>query len=65
MKVVEEQYIRRYIVIDKNCRLVLILLLLTTLMIIGFLIEFYNLKQFKKCYNNNFKSKYCEKFKNY
>ena len=36
-----------------------------TLIGIGFLIEYDDLYKFKKCYYNNFKLKYCEKYINY
>lgn len=51
--------------IDKRYLGVLFMLLGTALIVLGFLIEFYNLKQFKKCYNIEFNSTYCEKYKNY
>lgn len=49
---------------DRDYTLVLLLLTGTALVILGFLIEFYNLKKFEDCYKNNFNTKYCEKLKN-
>ena len=45
--------------------IILLLLCGTFLIIVGFLMEFYNLQQFKKCYYKEFKGEYCEKYKNY
>ena len=51
---------------DKNYLMVVLLMLLgITLIIVGFLIEFYNMKEFKKCYKIDFKSNCCARYINY
>ena len=34
-------------------------------LILVFLINYYDLSRFKKCYDNDFKLSYCHKYKNY
>lgn len=40
-----------------------IILIGATALILIFLINYYHLYQFRECYYNNFKDKYCEKYK--
>ena len=40
-------------------------LLGVALIILFFLINYYDLMRFRKCYDNDFKFHYCEKYKNY
>ena len=35
------------------------------LILLFFIINFYDLSKFKKCYDNDFNFHYCEKYKNY
>ena len=35
------------------------------MLILVFLINYYDLSRFKKCYDNDFRLGYCEKYKNY
>lgn len=50
-----------------NLKLIGWLLILIGWLLIGFgfLIDYNDLSKFKKCYDNSFKFKYCEKYINY
>lgn len=50
---------------EKEYKLVLLMLLAVTLIVVGFIIEFVNLYNFKRCYINDFNPKTCIKYKNY
>ena len=36
-----------------------------SIIMIAFIISYYNLSRFKRCYDNNFVFNYCSKYKNY
>lgn len=42
-----------------------IILFIFTCFIVIFIVDWYDLTRFKKCYDNDFKLGYCEKYKNY
>lgn len=49
---------------DENFIFVITLIAFLLLLLI-FLINYYDLTKFKKCYDNNFNYPWCEKYKNY
>lgn len=48
-----------------NKNLGFIILLGMVLIILFFLINYYDLMRFRKCYDNDFKLNYCTRYKNY
>mgnify|MGYP003296286345 CR=1 FL=1 len=42
-----------------------IILFIFTCIIVIFLVNYYDLYRFKKCYDNDFIMSYCQKYKNY
>lgn len=48
-----------------NKNLGFIILLGMVLIILFFLINYYDLKRFRKCYDNDFSLSYCNRYKNY
>ena len=42
-----------------------IMLTIVGIMMLLFIVSYYNLYRFKKCYDNNFSYKWCENYKNY
>lgn len=42
-----------------------IMLIAVGIMMLLFIVSYYNLYRFKKCYDNNFSFPYCENYKNY
>lgn len=42
-----------------------IMLIIVGIMMLLFIVSYYNLYRFKKCYDNNFSYKWCENYKNY
>lgn len=47
----------------KEYRILMLILIGTLLVIVGFIMEFCKLKEFQRCYYNDFKSKSCIKYK--
>lgn len=50
---------------NREYNILLLILLGFILIVIGFVIEFMNLYNFKRCYINDFEPKTCIKYKNY
>ena len=50
---------------NREYSILLVILVLFLLIVIGFIIEFINLYNFKRCYINDFESKTCIQYKNY
>lgn len=50
---------------SENIGILFIILCITSLIVLMFIISYYNLYRFKDCYDNSFKFPYCEKYKNY
>ena len=50
---------------NKEYNILLLILLGFILIVIGFVIEFMNLYNFKRCYINDFEPKTCIKYKSY
>ena len=50
---------------NENLGCLLIMLVFVGVMMLLFLVSYYNLYRFKKCYDNNFSYTWCENYKNY
>ena len=50
---------------NDNIGILFIILIGFSFIVIAFIYDYYNLKRFKKCYDNDFKYSYCTKYRNY